>query len=144
MTGGRVVVANGPNLNVLGKREPEIYGSGTLGDIEDSVRRLAAAKGVSVDFFQTNHEGELIDRVQKLAPGSLGLVINPGALSHYSYALYDCLRALEVRVVEVHLSNIAARPEGFRHVSVTATAANGVISGLGPRGYLLALEYLLD
>ncbi len=138
----RLVVANGPNLNTLGAREPEIYGHRTLADIQAMVDARAEELGWSVSFFQSNGEGELIDRLQKEAPGSLGVIINPAALSHYSYALYDCLRALDVPVVEVHLSNVFARSESFRHSSVTAAAALGLISGFGSRGYLLAMEYL--
>lgn len=138
---GRVVVVNGPNLNLLGKREPEIYGTRTLADLEKTVLAKANALGVEVSFFQSNSEGELIDFLQQHAPGSLGVVINPAALSHYSLALYDCLQALALPVVEVHISNIHAREE-FRSRSVTARAARGVIAGLGFAGYEMALEYL--
>lgn len=144
MSVGRIVVANGPNLNLQGSREPEIYGRTTLTEIEDAMRRRASAFGVEIVFKQSNHEGHLIDFLQAEAPGSRGVVINPGALSHYSHALYDCLRSLPVPVIEVHLSNVFARPEGFRRTSVTAAAAVGVISGLGARGYLFALEHFLD
>jgi 3-dehydroquinate dehydratase-2 len=138
----RLVVANGPNLNTLGTREPEIYGRQTLADIQAMVDARAAEYGWTVSFFQSNHEGELIDRLQREAPGSVGVVINPAGLTHNSYALMDCLRSLDVPIVEVHLSNLFARPEAYRHVSVTASAAAGVISGLGSRGYVLAMEYL--
>ena len=138
----RLVVANGPNLNTLGTREPEIYGRQTLADIQAMVDARAAEYGWTVSFFQSNHEGELIDRLQREAPGSVGVVINPAGLTHNSYALMDCLRSLDVPIVEVHLSNLFARPEPYRHVSVTASAAAGIISGLGGRGYLLAMEYL--
>jgi 3-dehydroquinate dehydratase II len=140
----KLVVANGPNLNLLGSREPEVYGTETLADIEARCRALGAERGCQVVFFQTNHEGEMLDRLQRESPGSAGVVLNPGALTHYSYSLYDCLRALPVPVVEVHLSNLHARAERFRRRSVTAAAAAGVITGLGSRGYLLAMEYLLD
>ena len=140
----RVLVANGPNLNLLGKREPEVYGTQTLGDIEAAVRARAAELGCEIAFFQSNHEGGLIDWLHEHAPGAHGVIVNPGALSHYSYALYDCLRWIGAPVVEVHLSNLYARPEAFRHVSVTAPAAKGLISGLGARGYLLALEFVID
>jgi len=137
----RILIVNGPNLNLLGKREPHIYGTKSIADLTKVVRAKARELGVQVSFFQSNHEGELIDFVQKEAPGSLGIVINPGALSHYSLALFDCLQAVAVPSVEVHISNIHAR-EKFRSRSVTARAARGVITGLGFTGYLLAMEYL--
>ena len=137
----RVVVVNGPNLNLLGKREPEIYGTKSLADLEATVKAKAKALGLDVRFFQSNHEGEIIDFLQKEAPGSAGIVLNPAALSHYSLALYDCLQALALPVVEVHISNIHAREE-WRSRSVTARAARGVITGLGFTGYELALEFL--
>ena len=138
---GRVVVVNGPNLNLLGSREPEVYGTRTLDDLKSLVDAKAKALGWEVSHFQSNDEGEIIDFLQRHAPGSVGVVINPGALSHYSLALYDCLQALALPVVEVHISNIHAREE-FRSRSVTARAAKGVITGLGFKGYELALEYL--
>ncbi len=139
----RIVVVNGPNLNLLGKREPHIYGTRTLADLVKTVRAKARGLGVEVRVFQSNDEGDIIDFLHKEAPGSLGIVINPGALSHYSLALFDCLQALAVPTVEVHLSNIHAREE-FRSRSVTARAARGVITGLGFTGYELALEYLVQ
>ena len=137
----RILVVNGPNLNLLGKREPHIYGTRTLADLMDAVRAKAADLKLEVAFFQGNGDGEIIDFLQKEGPGSAGIVINPGALSHYSLALFDCLQALALPTVEVHLSNIHAREE-FRSKSVTARAARGVITGLGFTGYMLALEYL--
>jgi 3-dehydroquinate dehydratase-2 len=137
----RIVIVNGPNLNLLGKREPHIYGTRSHADLVKTVRAKARKIGVEVSIFQSNHEGELIDFLQKEAPGSLGIVINPGALSHYSLALFDCLQSLEVPTVEVHISNIHAREE-FRSRSVTARAARGVITGLGFDGYLLAMDFL--
>lgn len=137
----KIVVVHGPNLNLLGKREPHIYGERSLDDLNRAVRDKASKLGVDVSVFQSNREGEIIDFLQKEAPGSAGIVINPGAFSHYSLAIYDCLQALAVPVVEVHLSNIHAREE-FRSKSVTARAARGVITGLGFAGYELALEYL--
>ena len=139
----KIIVVNGPNLNLLGKREPHIYGTRSLEDLNKAVRDKAGKLGVEVSLFQSNHEGEIIDFLQKEAPGSAGIVINPGAFSHYSLAIYDCLQALALPVVEVHLSNIHAREE-FRSKSVTARAARGVITGLGFAGYDLALEYLTD
>ena len=137
----RVVVVNGPNLNLLGQREPEIYGTRSLDDLNKTVEAKAKELGWDVSLFQSNHEGQIIDFLQQHAPGSVGVVINPGALSHYSLALYDCLQALALPVVEVHISNIHAREE-FRSHSVTARAARGVITGLGFAGYELALEFL--
>ena len=137
----RILVVNGPNLNLLGKREPHIYGTRSLTDLMNAVRAKAADLKLEVAFFQGNGEGEIIDFLQKEGPGSAGIVINPGALSHYSLALFDCLQALAIPTVEVHLSNIHAREE-FRSKSLTARAARGVITGLGFTGYLLALDYL--
>ena len=137
----KIVIVNGPNLNLLGKREPHIYGTRSHADLVRTVRAKAKELGVTVSVFQSNHEGEIIDFLHKEAPGSLGIVINPGALSHYSLALYDCLQALEVPTVEVHISNLHAREE-FRSKSVTARAARGVITGLGFDGYGLAMQYL--
>jgi 3-dehydroquinate dehydratase-2 len=139
----RILIVNGPNLNLLGKREPEIYGTRSLADLMKMVRAKARSLGVQVSAFQSNHEGELIDFLQKQGPGSAGIVINPGALSHYSLALFDCLQSLALPTVEVHISNIHAREE-FRSKSVTGRAARGVITGLGFTGYLLAMEYLID
>jgi 3-dehydroquinate dehydratase II len=139
----RIVVVNGPNLNLLGKREPHIYGKRSYADLVKTVRAKGRKLGVEVVVFQSNHEGELIDFLQKQAPGSLGIVINPGAFSHYSLALADCLQSLAVPAVEVHISNIHAREE-FRSTTVTGRAANGVITGLGFAGYLFAMEYLLQ
>jgi len=138
----RLLVVNGPNLNLLGVREPAIYGTARLADIQAMVDARAADLGWSVNFFQSNHEGALIDFLQKEGPGSLGVVLNPAGLTHTSVALADCIRAIDpVPVVEVHLSNLFAREE-FRHRSVTAGAATGIISGFGGRGYILAMEYL--
>ena len=140
----RLLLVHGPNLNLLGSREPGIYGTRTLAEIEAWVREQGAARGWEVECHQSNHEGVLLDLLQERAPASRGVILNPGALIYSSYALYDCLRALEVPVVEVHLSNIYARAEAFRSHSVTAPATAGMITGLGPRGYLFAMEYLID
>jgi 3-dehydroquinate dehydratase II len=137
----KVVVVNGPNLDLLGKREPHVYGTRSLADLKSVVEAKAKALGIEVSFFQSNSEGAIIDYLHAEAPGSVGIVLNPAALSHYSIALYDCLQALALPVVEVHISNIHAREE-WRSRSVTARAARGVITGLGFDGYALALEFL--
>lgn len=137
----RVLVLNGPNLARLGQREPEIYGTDTLADVERMVRQRADALGWPIEFRQSNHEGQLIDWIEKDGIESDAIIINPGALAHTSYALADALRGCGKPVVEVHISNVYRR-EPFRHRSVTAAAATGVIVGLGAQGYVLALEYL--
>ncbi len=133
-----VFVLNGPNLNLLGVREPEIYGRTTLSDIEDRCRARAAALGLGIDFRQTNHEGQLVDWIQE-ARTAAGIVLNAGALTHTSVAILDALGAAGVPVIEVHLSNIFRR-EAFRHHSYVSSVAAGVICGLGAHGYELALE----
>ncbi len=135
------LIVNGPNLSALGRRDPSIYGSLTLQEVEDRIRAWAQKLGVGVAFFQSNSEGAIIDHLQQEGPASQGVIINPGALTHYSLALRDALADLPVPVVEVHLSNIYAR-EPFRHHSVMAGVVRGQISGLGWYGYVAALEYL--
>jgi len=140
----KILLVNGPNLNLLGEREPTIYGSTTLAQIETQLRQQAQAVGYDLEAFQSNHEGAILDYVQGQRQAVCGIIINPGALTHYSIALRDCLAALEnVPVIEVHLSNIYAR-EAFRHHSLIAPVVRGQISGLGPLGYGLALEALLE
>jgi 3-dehydroquinate dehydratase-2 len=136
-----VFVLNGPNLNLLGKREPGLYGKGTLADIEKACVRSAGALGLKVDFRQTNIEGVLVDWIQEAGDKAKGVVINPGAYTHTSVALHDAIRGTGLPVIEVHLSNIFAR-EPFRHHSYVSPVAKGVICGLGAQGYTLALEAL--
>lgn len=139
-----VLVLNGPNLNLLGTREPDVYGATTLDEIiQNLVARAAASQPpLAVEHCQSNHEGVLIDAIHAHGPRALGIIINPGALTHYSIAIRDALAAVGAPAVEVHLSNIHAR-ETFRHHSVIGPVVVGQIAGLGPAGYLLALDYLV-
>ncbi len=140
----RYLVLNGPNLNLLGTREPGIYGATTLTDIVAGLEAQAAAADppASILALQSNHEGELVDAIQQHAPGSKAIIINPGALSHYSIALRDALTGVGTPAIEVHISNIHAREE-FRHHSVISAVARGQIVGLGTDGYRLALDFCL-
>ena len=138
-----ILVINGPNLNLLGKRSSKHYGSLTLNQINNKIRRLAQKLGLKVLFFQSNYEGKLIDFIQQEFPQAQGIIINPGALSHYSYALLDALRDSNLPVVEVHLSDISKR-EAWRRKSVTAGAAVKIIKGKKEKGYEEALEYLAN
>ena len=137
----RFLVLNGPNLNLLGRREPEIYGRTTLADIEAMVAGWAAELGVAVDFRQSNHEGELVDWIQGAAGVHAGIAINAGAYTHTSIAIHDALKFTGLPVVEVHLSNVFAR-DAFRHHSYIAPIALGVICGFGADGYRFALQAL--
>ncbi|MCX5479740.1 type II 3-dehydroquinate dehydratase [Kaistia geumhonensis] len=136
-----VLVLNGPNLNMLGKREPGVYGARTLAEIEVETRAFAEGIGIAIDFRQTNHEGVLVDWIHEALGRFQGIAINPGAYTHTSVALQDALRAVGLPTVEVHLSNVFAR-EAFRHHSYVSPVALGVICGFGPLGYQLALTAL--
>ena len=134
-----VVILNGPNLNLLGTREPTIYGGRSLAEIEADCKKTAARLGLAIDFRQTNHEGTLVDWIQEAGRAARGIVINPGGFTHTSVALRDAISAAGKPTIEVHLSNIFAR-ERFRRHSYISPVASGVICGLGPAGYLLALD----
>ncbi len=138
-----ILLLNGPNLNLLGSREPEVYGSATLSDVESEAKRVAADAGASLSCFQSNHEGALIDRIHAAkAEGIDAIVINPGGLTHTSVALRDALVGVGLPVVEVHISNIHQR-EAFRHHSFISGVATGVICGLGVDGYRVAIEFVI-
>lgn len=137
-----IAIINGPNLNLLGKRQPEIYGCETFENFLEHLREKNPL--LPIEYFQSNSEGEIIDHIHKLGydrPDCKGIVINPGAYTHYSYAIADAISAINLPVVEVHISNIMER-EDFRHKSVTAPACAGMVTGFGLKGYALAVEYL--
>ncbi|MBV8779047.1 MAG: type II 3-dehydroquinate dehydratase [Alphaproteobacteria bacterium] len=134
-----VFILNGPNLNLLGVREPATYGYDTLADVEQRCLVRAQALDLAIDFRQTNHEGQMVDWIQEARESADGIVLNAGALTHTSVAVHDALKAADLPVIEVHLSNIFRR-ESFRHLSYVSLAADGGIFGLGPQGYELALE----
>ena len=136
-----ILIINGPNLNMLGRREATYYGATSLEDIEGLLREKARELGVDVDFFQSNHEGEIVDYLQTAPSDASGIVINPGALTHYGLSLRDALVDSRLPIVEVHLSNVHAREE-FRRHSVVAPVAVGQITGLGWQGYSFGLEFL--
>jgi len=139
----KILVLHGPNLNLLGSREPELYGHDTLDDINRQLAEQAKSAGAALEAFQTNHEGELVDRIQAAKGQGIGwIIINPAAFTHTSVALRDALVAVQIPFIEVHLSNVQAR-EPFRHRSYVSDLARGTIAGLGARGYSLALDYIL-
>lgn len=146
MAGAAILVLNGPNLNLLGVREPKTYGSETLADIEEACLERAAALDLSLDFRQSNHEGQLVDWIQEARESADGIVINAGAYTHTSIAILDALRACELPIIEIHLSNVFAR-EAYRHHSYISSVARGVICGFGAQSYILALDaiaYVLE
>ena len=138
----KILVLNGPNLNLLGKREPEIYGAATLADINEVLREHAAKAGAAIEFFQSNHEGALVDAVQNAEGSADFILLNAAAFTHYSIALRDAIAAVSVPVIEIHLSNIHRREE-FRHTSVIASVVMGQVAGFGAESYLGALEIAL-
>lgn len=137
-----IYVLNGPNLNLLGSREPEIYGRTTLAEIDEALKARATKSGAAIDFRQSNHEGVLVDWVQEAGANAKGLIINPGAYTHTSIALHDALKAVGIPKIELHLTNIHAR-EAFRRHSFVSPAVDAVICGLGAAGYLAALDALI-
>jgi len=140
---GRIVVINGPNLNLLGVREPGVYGSVSLEQIQQEMMAMAERYGVGLEFYQSNHEGELIDIIQSCRQEADCIIINAGGLTHYSVSIHDALRAVEIPVIEVHMTNIYAR-EDFRHRSLISPVAIGGIFGFGTTSYYLALQAALD
>ena len=137
-----ILVLNGPNLNLLGIREPDSYGTMTLGEINSALEGLSGEMDTELRFLQSNHEGALIDAVHEAAGWADGIIVNPGAYTHYSYAIRDAIAAVDLPVIEVHLTNVHAR-ESFRHTSVISPVCLGQVIGLGWRGYLLALRGLV-
>ncbi len=142
-TNRSILVIHGPNLNMLGTREPGIYGLSTLDDINSSLKQAATKRQFVIEFYQSNYEGGIVDTIQSAGAKAGGIVINPGAFTHYSIAIRDAFSAVQTPTVEVHISNTAAREE-FRHTSVISPVVVGSIAGLGVHGYHLALQYLMD
>lgn len=140
---GKILVIHGPNLNMLGSREPDVYGHTTLQEIDDRLKVMTSELGYSVETFQSNHEGAIVEKIQETAGSCIGLIINPAAYTHTSVAIRDALIMLDFPIIEVHLSNIYRR-EDFRKRSLTAGAVTGQISGLGAEGYYLAMTAIID
>lgn len=139
----KILLLNGPNLNLLGKREPDVYGSATLKQLEEKIVALGESNDTEIVCYQSNHEGEIIDKLQEANEiGVTGIIFNPGAFTHYSYAIRDAIAGIQVPVIEVHISNVHSR-ESFRHTSVIAPVAVGQIVGLGMFGYELAFQALM-
>ena len=139
----KFLIINGPNLNLLGEREPEVYGKDTLNSINFEIQKEAGLLGIKCDFFQSNHEGEIIDEIHKARITHKGIIINPGAYTHYSYAIRDAIAGIEIPCIEIHLSNVYSRDE-FRSKSVIAPVCKGQIAGFGKHGYILALKGLAE
>ncbi len=138
-----LLLLSGPNLNLLGERQPDVYGTETLDDHVESARLAAGARGLTLEHVQSNHEGELVDAIHAARGRCAGIVVNPGAFTHYAWAIHDALAAFEGPVVELHLSNPAAR-EPWRHTSVVAPVSSGSIAGFGGAGYRMAVEAVAD
>lgn len=143
MSKRKITIINGPNLNMLGERDPAVYGTHSLDDIEKACHETATQYGFEVEFFQSNHEGELVDFIQNSREESDGVIINPAAYTHTSVAIRDALEILSCPIVELHLSNIYKR-EDFRHKSYVSGIADGIISGFGAYGYVLAIEAMVN
>ena len=139
----KVLVIHGPNLNMLGKREPEIYGKTTLDEINSDLENLGTKLGISVEAFQSNHEGAIVEKIQEVAAAQKGIIINPAAYTHTSIAIRDALLALDIPIIEIHISNIYKR-EPFRHKSLISDVATAQITGLGIKGYSMALKALAE
>jgi 3-dehydroquinate dehydratase-2 len=138
-----LLLLSGPNLNLLGERQPDVYGTESLDDHVEAAGVAAGARGLTLEHFQSNHEGELVDAIHAARGRCAGIVVNPGAFTHYAWAIHDALAAFEGPVVELHLSNPAAR-EPWRHTSVVAPVASGTIAGFGGAGYRMAVEAVAD
>ncbi len=139
----KILIIHGPNLNLLGEREPEIYGSDTMESINAEIQKQAQTLGITCSFFQSNHEGEIIDEIHNARKSFSGIIINPGAYTHYSYAIRDAIAAITIPCIEVHLSNVYSRDE-FRSKSVIAPVCKGQIAGFGKQSYILALKGLAE